>query len=88
MHIQWEKNQTWNEMFSVAVKMYSNTTEHWWMKAKQKVPMLLLSLNPFKSQELVLITGLKKNYGGSFKLKHSVYCNSESIDHFRERQTF
>lgn len=58
------------------------------MKAKQKVLMLLLSLNPFKSQKLVLITGLKKNYGGSLKLKHSIYCNSESIDHFRERQAF
>lgn len=47
------------------------------MKAKQKVLMQLLSLNPFRSQELVLITGLKKNYGGSFNrnIEYTVTVN-------------
>lgn len=52
------------------------------MKAKHKILKLLFSLNPFKCQQLVLITGLKKNYGGSLKLKHSMYCNTGFVDHF------
>lgn len=61
IHIQWEKtNMKWNEMFSAAAKMCSKTTEHWWMKAKQKVLMLLLSINPFKKSEIGIDCSFKK----------------------------